>query len=222
MHVHMIIRSAYTGHYSYSKKSILFLYSLCATHSHLSLWITQQTHAHVPAVTHLIAPTPLLHCSLGMWPLLQQQGPSARRWDIRALLHQQKDSFSLTAFPFCLISFRPPGTDGGKQKTLLYGNPNGVCKRLRMHPKLCMWVCAPVRGVGVGHHYLKVVVLFAVDLLYVLDKRAFSGNKTHTCFLSFSLPYTCTQTNELHMLKRPLVLYIAAYFLWSMMRAVQF
>lgn len=53
----------------------------------------------------------------------------------------------------------------------------------------------PVRGMGVRHLRLKVVVLFAIDLLYVLDKRAFLGTK-HTPAFSPSHSVLHVHTNK--------------------------
>lgn len=153
-HTHMT-HTAHTGsclerifhtqqNHSHTHESPLYFCSLSVPH--IVNWASEScikhTHTHVP-VTHLVALTALLShcCSLGMWPRVQQQGPSAPGWDRRAVLHQQKASFSLSAFLLCLIWFSPPGTDGDKQKTLLYENPNGVCeKSVSASEVVCMCV----------------------------------------------------------------------------------
>ena len=161
---------------SHTHRSPFYLCSLSVRHT--VNWasescITHSTHSRTRApVTHLIA----LYTALLLLLSGHEATGAAAAWSICTrfggrILHQQEDSFSLTVFHFCLISCSPQGTDGDQQKTLLYENPNGVCERVCRHLKLCVLcvcVCLCQQGGGrVRHRCLEVVVLLAIDLLYV-------------------------------------------------------
>lgn len=166
--------------------SLLFLWSQCAAHSHLRLWITLQTRAHAPSPTSPAPPTLLLWLS-GHVATAAAAGPCARRGARRCGPPPQERLLYPAAFLVCLLSMRPQSTDGGRQRPR--------CLRMLVvyvkdwaRIQSCVCECAQCFGSGcfVWNWFIVCVGL--------QKKPTFSGNKTHTLllFLSHSLSYMNT------------------------------